>query len=170
MSTRERVARRPAIVPRRGCGNFLPGCGMAQAPHRQRAGIVARLFLCAWAFDAAFAVRHGFFDLRVYYGAITTGSTAPVVVRLSLPVPSTASHNPPLRRDDAAHGLAGWHVASRSACCSRSRGFAVLYWLVEPIARACWSKWFVVASRRRSRSRSSRCARRSCSGQATRSC
>jgi alpha-1,2-mannosyltransferase len=35
-----------------------------------RWGIVLGIFVCAWAFDAAFAVRHGFFDLRVYYGAL----------------------------------------------------------------------------------------------------
>jgi len=36
----------------------------------QRVAIIAGLAVAALAFDAAFAVRHGFFDLNVYYGAI----------------------------------------------------------------------------------------------------
>lgn len=37
---------------------------------RHRIAIVAVLALAALAFDAAFATRHGFFDLKVYYGAV----------------------------------------------------------------------------------------------------
>ncbi|NUR49108.1 MAG: DUF2029 domain-containing protein [Hamadaea sp.] len=37
---------------------------------RHRIAIVAVLAVAALAFDAAFATRHGFFDLKVYYGAI----------------------------------------------------------------------------------------------------
>jgi alpha-1,2-mannosyltransferase len=35
-----------------------------------RIGVVVALALAALTFDAVFAVRHGFFDLNVYYGAI----------------------------------------------------------------------------------------------------
>lgn len=37
---------------------------------KHRIAIVVALALAALAFDAAFATRHGFFDLKVYYGAI----------------------------------------------------------------------------------------------------
>lgn len=37
---------------------------------RGKVWLVVGLALAAFAFDAAFAVRHGFFDLDVYYGAI----------------------------------------------------------------------------------------------------
>ncbi len=37
---------------------------------RRRIAIVAGLVVAALVFDAFFAVRHGFFDLNVYYGAI----------------------------------------------------------------------------------------------------
>lgn len=37
---------------------------------RKQIAIVVGLAVAALAFDAAFAVRHGFFDLNVYYGAI----------------------------------------------------------------------------------------------------
>ncbi|MCP2324847.1 alpha-1,2-mannosyltransferase [Hamadaea flava] len=37
---------------------------------RHRIAIVALLAVAALAFDAAFATRHGFFDLKVYYGAV----------------------------------------------------------------------------------------------------
>ncbi|NUT31865.1 MAG: DUF2029 domain-containing protein [Hamadaea sp.] len=37
---------------------------------RKRIAIVVALAIAALAFDAAFATRHGFFDLKVYHGAI----------------------------------------------------------------------------------------------------
>ncbi|WP_051367557.1 glycosyltransferase 87 family protein [Hamadaea tsunoensis] len=37
---------------------------------KSRAALVAVIALAALAFDAAFATRHGFFDLKVYFGAI----------------------------------------------------------------------------------------------------
>ena len=104
------------------------------AAHRRRqVGIVAGLFVCAWAFDAAFAVRHGFFDLRVYYGAINywvrrTGE----IYDYLLPRTKYGFTYPPFAAlVMLPMAYVGWHVAIVISVCSPS----------SPRSRCCtgWS-------------------------------
>jgi alpha-1,2-mannosyltransferase len=149
MSTRERVAQRPAIVPAR-LPAWLPARLRAWIRHRttQRVGIVLGLFLCAWAFDAAFAVRHGFFDLRVYYGAINHWADGSgELYDFLLPRTKYGFTYPPFAAlMMLPMAYIGWQVAIViSMLLTVVAAVAVLYWLVEPIARRHgWSKWFVL--------------------------
>jgi alpha-1,2-mannosyltransferase len=153
MSTRERVAQRPASVPAR-LPAWLPARLLARLPawlrHRsaQRVAIVLGLFICAWAFDAAFAVRHGFFDLRVYYGAINHWADGSgELYDYLLPRTKYGFTYPPFAAlVMLPMSVIGWHVAIVvSMLLTAVAAVAVLYWLVEPIARRHgWSKWFVL--------------------------
>jgi alpha-1,2-mannosyltransferase len=113
-----------------------------------RAAIVLGLFLCAWAFDAAFAVRHGFFDLRVYYGALNhwvDGSGE--LYDYLLPRTKYGFTYPPFAAlTMLPMAYLGWHVAiAISMLLTVVAAVAVLYWLVEPIARRHgWSAWFAL--------------------------
>jgi alpha-1,2-mannosyltransferase len=110
---------------------------------------VVLLAVAATAFLLRFAERHGFFDLRVYYGAVNywvndggslydfilTGSTygftyPPFAAMVMLPI-----------------SLLWWHLAivvSVSATVFVS--LVILYWLVDPVARReGWTRWFAFA-------------------------
>jgi alpha-1,2-mannosyltransferase len=114
----------------------------------RQAAIVFGLFVAAWAFDAAFAVRHGFFDLRVYFGAMNhwvEGNGE--LYDYLLPGTKYGFTYPPF----AALAMlpmsyVGWHVAiGISLLLTVASALAVIYWLVEPMARRNgWSPWFVV--------------------------
>jgi alpha-1,2-mannosyltransferase len=110
--------------------------------------IVLGLFLCTWAFDAAFAVRHGFFDLQVYYGALNhwvDGSGE--LYDYLLPGTKYGFTYPPFAAlTMLPMAYLGWHVAiAISMLLTVVASLAVLYWLVEPLARRRgWSPWFVL--------------------------
>jgi alpha-1,2-mannosyltransferase len=148
VSTRERVAQRPALVPARL--RQLPAWLPSWLRHRTaaRVGVVLGLFLCAWAFDAAFAVRHGFFDLRVYYGALNhwvEGNGE--LYDYLLPRTKYGFTYPPFAAlTMLPMAYLGWHVAiTISMLLTVGASLAVLYWLVEPMARRHgWSPWFVL--------------------------
>jgi alpha-1,2-mannosyltransferase len=114
-----------------------------------RVAAVVALWVVVWAFLLKFAVRHGFFDLKVYYGAINFwvhgqgelydyllhgtgyGFTYPPFAALTmLPM-----------------ALVPWPVAiGISLMLTVSASLAVLYWLVDPIIkRRGWSPWFTMA-------------------------
>jgi alpha-1,2-mannosyltransferase len=112
-------------------------------------GIVLVLAICALAFDAAFAVRHGFFDLRVYFGAINywTDGTGEIYDYL-LPRTKYGFTYPPFAAlAMLPMALIGWHVAIViSLMLTVVSAVAVIYALVEPLARRRgWDTWFVVA-------------------------
>jgi alpha-1,2-mannosyltransferase len=116
---------------------------------RQRVFIVAVLALAMLTFDVFLAVRHGFFDLDVYHGAInywvhdggslydylkpfsTYGFTYPPFAALvMLPMAITS-----------------WHVAIVISCITCVAATVVLiYWLVDPVARReGWVRWYAMA-------------------------
>jgi len=148
VSTREQVAERPALVPARL--RQLPAWLPSWMRHRTtvRVGIVLGIFICAWAFDAAFAVRHGFFDLRVYYGALNhwVDGNGEIYDYL-LPGTKYGFTYPPFAAlTMLPMAYLGWHVAiAISLLLTVVASVAVLYWLVEPMARRHgWSPWFVL--------------------------
>lgn len=115
----------------------------------KRVGVVAALFLCAWAFDAAFAVRHGFFDLRVYYGAINywAGGGGEIYDYL-LPNQRYGFTYPPFAAlTMLPMAYVGWHVAiAISLVLTVGASLTVVYWFVAPMARRHgWTPWFAVA-------------------------
>jgi alpha-1,2-mannosyltransferase len=114
-----------------------------------RVAAVVTLWAAVWAFLLAFAQRHGFFDLKVYYGAINfwvrghgelydylLGSTGygftypPFAALTMLPM-----------------AFVPWPVAIViSLLLTISASLAVLYWLVDPIIRRYgWNRWLVLA-------------------------
>lgn len=117
--------------------------------HRRRVLIVAALAVAMLTFDVFLAVRHGFFDLNVYHGAInywvhgggslydyllpfsTYGFTyPPFAALLMLPMAITP-----------------WHVAiviSAIMCITAS--VVLIYWFVDPVARReGWIRWYALA-------------------------
>jgi len=114
----------------------------------RQAAIVFGLFLAAWAFDAAFAVRHGFFDLRVYFGAMNhwVDGNGELYDYL-LPGTKYGFTYPPFASlTMVPMAYVGWHVAiGISLLLTVCSALAVIYWLVEPMARRNgWSPWFVL--------------------------
>jgi alpha-1,2-mannosyltransferase len=106
------------------------------------------LFVVAWAFDAAFAVRHGFFDLRVYYGALNhwVDGNGELYDYL-LPGTKYGFTYPPFASlTMLPMAYVGWHLAiGISMLLTVGAALAVIYWLVEPMARRHgWSPWFVL--------------------------
>ncbi len=114
-----------------------------------RIGLVVGLAAGVWIFLAGLAVRHGFFDLRVYYGALnywvhdggslydyllprsTYGFTYPPFAALAmLPMAVTP-----------------WTVTILiSVTASVAATVVLLYWLVDPIARRQrWTRWYALA-------------------------
>ena len=99
-------------------------------------------------FLAFAAVRHGFFDLKVYYGAINYwvhdggelyDFLARHPVRLHLPAVRRAGH--------AADGRACRGRRDRGQRARQRAGHArcVIWWLVDPIARrGGWTRWYAL--------------------------
>jgi alpha-1,2-mannosyltransferase len=151
VSTREQVAQRPAQEPAGlRLAAWLSASLPAWAKRRAtvQAAIVAGLFLCAWAFDATFAVRHGFFDLRVYYGAMNhwVDGNGELYDYL-LPGTKYGFTYPPFAAlTMVPMAYLGWHIAiGISMLLTVGAALAVIYWLVEPMARRNgWSPWFVL--------------------------
>src|SRR6185312_6792579 len=148
VSTREQVAQRSAGVPARL--RQLPARLPEWARRRgtRQAAIVLGLFVAAWAFDAAFAVRHGFFDLRVYFGALNhwVDGNGELYDYL-LPRTKYGFTYPPFAAlTMLPMAYLGWHVAiGISMLLTVGAALAVIYWLIEPMARRHgWSPWFVL--------------------------
>ncbi len=113
-----------------------------------RVGIVVVLAACALTFDYFLAVRHGFFDLSVYYGAINYwvhdgGSLYDYL----LPLNTYGFTYPPFAAMVMLPmAVTPWTVCivvSCLACVAAST--VVIYWLVDPIARRQgWVRWYAV--------------------------
>ncbi len=111
--------------------------------------IVAAVGGASYAFVASFAARHGFFDLRVYYGALNywvndDGS----IYDYLLPKSTYGFTYPPFAAlAMLPMAIVAWPVAivlSGAACVLAT--VAVLHWLIDPIARRNgWVRWFALA-------------------------
>jgi alpha-1,2-mannosyltransferase len=113
-----------------------------------RIEIIVGLALAALTFDFYLAVRHGFFDLSVYYGAINYwmhdgGSLYDYL----LPQNTYGFTYPPFAAlTMLPMAITPWTVAiviSCVACVATS--VVVIYWLVDPISRReGWVRWFAL--------------------------
>lgn len=114
-----------------------------------RALIVVALGAGFWTFLVAAAARHGFFDLRVYYGAINFWIRDDgQIYDYLLPQTEYGFTYPPFAAIVMAPmALVNWHVAiTISVMISIFSMFAVIYWLVGPIVeRKGWPRWFAFA-------------------------
>jgi alpha-1,2-mannosyltransferase len=115
---------------------------------RHRWLVVAVLAVCAFTFDYFLAERHGFFDLRVYYGAINYwihegGSLYDYL----LPKSTYGFTYPPFAAlTMVPMAVTPWHLAIAISCVTCLAATAiVLYWLVDPVARRQgWTRWYVL--------------------------
>ena len=115
---------------------------------RHRWLVVTVLALSAFTFDYFLAERHGFFDLRVYYGAINYwihegGSLYDYL----LPKSTYGFTYPPFAAlTMVPMAVTPWHLAIAISCVTCFAASAiVLYWLVDPIARRQgWTRWYVL--------------------------
>jgi len=104
--------------------------------------------LAALTFDFYLAVRHGFFDLQVYYGAINywMHNGGSLYDYLSPNTTYGFTYPPFAALMMTPMGVTPWTaaiVASCVACVATST--IVLYWLVDPIARRQgWVRWFAL--------------------------
>lgn len=106
--------------------------------------------LAAVTFDFYLAVRHGFFDLQVYYGAINywvhTGGSLYDYLSPSTTYGFTYPPFASLLMTPMA--LTPWTAAIVVSCVAcMATSAIVLYWLVDPIARReGWVRWFALAT------------------------
>src|SRR5436305_7341335 len=111
--------------------------------------IVLALAGAAWGFLAAFAVRHGSFDLKVYYGAVNYWLHGQGDVYDYLkPYSKYGFTYPPfaaLTMSPMAV-LPWWLVNAVSIAGSVVVTLVVLDWYLRPVVRRYgWSRWFTVA-------------------------
>ncbi len=109
---------------------------------------VAVLVALVWWFLSAEAVRHGFFDLRVYYGAINSWAHGGGLYDYLSPHTRYGFTYPPFAAlAMAPMALVSWHVAiAVSVVATAAATLALLYLFVAPVARRHgWSRLFVLA-------------------------
>jgi alpha-1,2-mannosyltransferase len=98
------------------------------------------------AFLAVAAVRHGYFDLKVYYGAVNFWiNDGGQIYDYLLPKTEYGFTYPPFAAVlMSPMAFVGWKTAiAISVVLSVSSLFAVIYWLVGPLAaRRGWPRWF----------------------------
>jgi alpha-1,2-mannosyltransferase len=106
------------------------------------------LGLAAVTFDFYLAVRHGFFDLQVYYGAINywmhSGGS---LYDYLLPENVYGFTYPPFAAlTMLPMAVTPWHVAIVISCIACfATTTSVIYWLVDPISRRQgWVRWYAV--------------------------
>jgi len=106
-------------------------------------------FVAVWAFLAKFAERHGYFDLRVYYGAVNFWvSGGGQVYDYLLPQTEYGFTYPPFAAVIMTPmAFVGWHLAiTISLLMTLAVTVTMLYWLVGPIIRRQgWTMWFALA-------------------------
>ena len=116
---------------------------------RWRIAAVVLLAAASTAFLLGFAERHGFFDLRVYYGAVTYWLTEGGSLYDFILADSTYGFTyPPFAAIVMVPvSLLWWHLAIVvSVSASVFVTGVILYWLVDPVARReGWTRWFAFA-------------------------
>ena len=114
----------------------------------RKAGIVAALAVVVGVFDYIIAMRHGFFDLNVYFGALNYWAEGGVLYDYLRPRTEYGFTYPPFAAlTMLPMVLVPWHVAiGIHVTLTLVATAAVLYWLVDPIVvREGWSRWFAFA-------------------------
>jgi alpha-1,2-mannosyltransferase len=117
-------------------------------PRVWRVGVLIALAGTVWQFLLWVAARHGFFDLRVYYGAISYWvQDGGSIYDYILPTSTYGFTYPPFAAI-AMLPMAGlpWLAAVVvSTTASVAVTLILLYWLVDPLARRYgWSRWFAL--------------------------
>lgn len=124
---------------------------MAQGARRTIAQVVAVVVLAVavTAFLSVAAVRHGFFDLRVYYGALNWWvHDGGEIYDFLKPDSQYGFTYPPFAAlVMLPMAYLPWHaVITVSVVATVVASAVVIWWLVDPIARRCgWTRWFALA-------------------------
>ncbi|MET8118110.1 glycosyltransferase 87 family protein [Micromonospora sp. NPDC005291] len=124
---------------------------MAQGANRTAAQVVGVVVLAAavTAFLAVAAVRHGFFDLKVYYGALTwwVHDGGEIYDYLKPGTQYGFTYPPFAALVMLPMAYLPWSAAIVVSVLASVVTTAVLiWWLVDPIARrAGWTRWFALA-------------------------
>jgi alpha-1,2-mannosyltransferase len=123
--------------------------GLIERAARREAAIVAGLAVAVAAFLAVVAVRHGFFDLKVYYGAVNYWIHDHGMLYDFLKPNSKYGFTYPPFAAIAMVPMAvvPWALAIVvSVVLSLAATYALLRWLVLPVAeRERWTPWFALA-------------------------
>jgi alpha-1,2-mannosyltransferase len=117
-------------------------------PQRRRIIIVSGLILAALTFDYFFAIRHGFFDLRVYHGALNYwADRGGSIYDFVLPFSTYGFTYPPFAALVMLPlAIIPWPLAIVLSCivCAAVSGM-VIYWFVDPVARReRWIRWYAM--------------------------
>jgi alpha-1,2-mannosyltransferase len=110
--------------------------------------VVLALALGAWAFLSVAAVRHGFFDLNVYYGAVRYWANGHEIYDYVRPHAEYGFTYPPFAvLAMSPMAIVSWHMAiTISVTLTAIATGAVLYWSIDPLARReGWTRWFAIA-------------------------
>ncbi|SBT53394.1 glycosyltransferase family 87 protein [Micromonospora auratinigra] len=124
---------------------------MAQGARRTVGQVVAVLALAVavTAFLSVAAVRHGFFDLKVYYGALTfwTHDGGEIYDFLKAGTQYGFTYPPFAALVMLPMAYLPWPAAiTVSVVITVLASTVVIWWLVDPIARrAGWTRWFALA-------------------------
>lgn len=122
---------------------------MIERAARKEVAIVAGLTVAVGAFVAVFAARHGFFDLKVYYGAVNYWIHDHGMLYDFLKPNSKYGFTYPPFAAIAMVPMAvvPWALAIViSVGLSLAATYALLRWLVLPVAvRERWTPWFALA-------------------------
>src|SRR5262245_62549963 len=114
----------------------------------RKLGSVAALAVVVGVFDSIIAMRHGFFDLNVYFGALNHWADGGQLYDYLRPRSEYGFTYPPFAALTMLPMAAvPWPVAIViSAVLTIAATAAVVFWLVDPIARRHgWPQWFVFA-------------------------
>jgi alpha-1,2-mannosyltransferase len=129
-------------------GRGWPRGGVSRADGR-RLAIVAGLVIAVSAFLSVAATRHGFFDLRVYHGAVNywVHDGGEIYDYLKPNSKYGFTYPPFAALIMVPLAYLGWHGAIVvSVAASVLATAVVLWWLVDPVARReGWTRWFALA-------------------------
>ncbi|SBT38009.1 glycosyltransferase family 87 protein [Micromonospora narathiwatensis] len=124
---------------------------MAQGARRTTGQVVAVVLLAVAvaAFLSVAAERHGFFDLRVYYGALNwwVHDGGEIYDFLKAGTQYGFTYPPFAALVMLPMAYLSWHAAiTVSVIATVLASTVVIWWLVDPIARRCgWTRWFALA-------------------------
>ncbi len=116
-------------------------------PTARRIVTVAVLGLGFLTLDYFFAVRHGFFDLSVYYGAIHYWLGGGSLYDYLLPLNTYGYTYPPFAAlTMLPMAVIPWNLAIVISCLACvATTVVIVYWLIDPIARReGWVRWYAL--------------------------